>query len=367
MNTNYFKQNRKPIFMPDATYGIVNSLSWNDLEHLNTEAIVTNTLHLYLNYLTNGTKNYDSNDISRITDKSFRSFSNWKGGIITDSGGFQAYSFIKKGLGKINDDCLEFVSPKNRSRHTLTPEKSVEIQLALKSDVIIVLDDPIEPDSSKERIYESLHRTIKWAKICKNYFIKRLKEIQEIDKTYNPLIFSVIQGGRDFEMRQRCFDELSSIGFDGYGFGGWPLSANGKFFDELVEFNAGLVSKNIKESGLHKFNYAMGVGTPEDIEKCLNWGYDLFDCVLPTRNARHGYLYTKKGFAEEAGINYDVIRINSTKYENDDRVLDESSMIPELTYTSLKYLRYLFKIKDSNALRIASLNNMYFYNSLLNK
>ncbi len=358
---NYFNQKSSPIFMPDATYGIVNSISWDDLANVDTRAIVTNTLHLYLNLLGNGNDDLDFESISKLPPIYLHKLTSWNGGIITDSGGFQAYSFIKMGLGKIKEDYLEFHSPKNKSKHRLTPEKSIEIQLALRSDVIIVLDDPIEPDSEHSRIKLSVERTIRWAKICKQYFLKRKAEIQQIDPNYNPLIFAVIQGGADLKLREFCFSNLYELEFDGFGFGGWPMDKNGKFYDSLIKFNASLVNSiNDKK---HHYNYAMGVGTPDDIVKCLTWGYDLFDCVLPTRNARHGYLYVPKGYGEIAGENFDRIQITSSRYKDDERMISPNSKIDELRNTSFKYLRYLFKIKDSNALRIATIQNMDFYNS----
>ena len=363
MTNNYFKSNKFPIFMPDATYGIVNSISFDDLRNTGTKAIVTNTLHLYLNFLTSGFENLSFEAISQISSKSFQKFTGWNGGVITDSGGFQAYSFIKKNLGKIHDDYLEFYSPKNKSKHFLTPEKSIEIQLCLRSNVIIVLDDPIDPDSDPQRIKLSVKRTIEWAKRCKDYFKIRLPQIQSFEPEYSPLIFCVIQGGSDFKMREYCFKALEEIDFDGYGFGGWPMDKNGKFYDELIRFNSELVRKHSKNISIHKFNYAMGVGTPDDIVKCLEWGYDLFDCVLPTRNARHGLLYIDKGRGEIGGENFDYIRINSQRYLNDNRPISPNSKINELRNTSFEYLRYLFKIKDSNALRIATLQNLEFYNS----
>lgn len=346
--------------MPDATYGIVNSISWDDLKSLGTEAIVTNTLHLYLNYL-------DGVNLEKLKDDqfvkpAFSDFTGWKGGVLTDSGGFQAYSFIKMGLGKMKDDHLEFLSPKTKKKYFLTPELSVEIQLKLRSNAIVVLDDPLDPGTEKSRIVKSVHRTIEWAKICKSVFETRVKEIQDTEPEYDPLIFCVIQGGGDFELRKRCFEQLAEIGFDGYGFGGWPTDVNGKFLDELIEFNSNLVL-SLPEK---KFNYAMGVGNPDDIVKCLKWGYNLFDCVLPTRNARHGHIYVAKGEGEKSGENYDILRINSQRYESDNSPINSNSKIPELRNTSKKYLRYLYKIKDSNAFRISTLQNMEFYNSFFN-
>ncbi len=347
---NPFRSLNKITFMPDATYGTVNSLSYSDLSRVGTEFLVTNTLHMYLNFVF-------ENDLP------FKKLTNFNGGVLTDSGGFQAYSFVKKGLGKVTEEYIDFLSPKDKSKHRLTPEKSIDIQLKLRSDAIVVLDDPIDPDESESRILSSVERTIRWAKQCKLHFENELSKIQLSGENYDPLIFCVIQGGGNFALREKCFIELYQIGFDGYGFGGWPLK-DGVFFDDLIKFNADLVN-SIKDKKV--FNYAMGVGTPDDIVKCMGWGYDLFDCVLPTRNARHGLLYTAKGMGEKGGEHFDVLRITSARYKDDTTVVSSESNVEDVSSTTKMYLRYMFKQKETTAFRISTLNNLEFYNKTINK
>jgi len=343
---NYFRQKlTKPIFMPDATYGIVNSVSYSDLKKVGTEAIVTNTLHVSMNA-----------DDKHVNDLGgFKSFTGWDGGVITDSGGFQAYSLVKRGLGKMFDDRVEFINPRNGSKHILTPKSSIDIQLNLRTDVVIVLDDCLHPSSSRERVEQSVEKTTIWAKECKEYFTKRFKEIQDKDPEYDPLIFCVIQGGQELDLRERSFNELNEIGFDGYGFGGWPTSDDNIFLDEIVEFNAKLANKT------GKYNYAMGIGYPKDIIKCIKWGYNLFDCVVPTRNARHGLLYSINKETKEV----EELKITRSEYRDDKTPLNEDSEIEELRNTTRAYLNYLFRIKDTNSLRIATLLNLESYNRLL--
>lgn len=338
--------------MPDATYGIVNSASWRDISNTGTKAIVTNTLHLYMN----------AGDEYILSQGGFKKFTGWNGGVITDSGGFQAYSLVKRGLGKMYDDKIEFINPRNGNKYTLTPEKSVDIQLNLRTDVVIALDDCIHPDSDKERTEKSVEKTTRWAKICKEHFQKRLAEIQITEPDYDPMLFCVIQGGSDFELRKKSFTELADLGFDGFGFGGWPADTEGTFLDDLIKYNSELVlslKDNPKYKDKHVFNYAMGVGYPEDIKKCIEWGYDLFDCVIPTRNARHGLLYSiENGKVIE-------VKIGNEKYTNDNTPVKEDSEVEELRTTTKAYLKYLFKIKDPNALRIATLNNLEVYNLIV--
>lgn len=249
MLQNYFRVNKSPIFMPDATYGIVNSISMDDLKKCGTKALVTNTLHLYLNFLTDGFENPSAENLSEYSSKSFKQLTNWEGGVITDSGGFQAYSFIKRNLGKMHDDYLEFLSPKNKSKHYLTPEKSIEIQLCLRSDVIIVLDDPIDPDSELFRINESVNRTIAWAKRCKEYYSIRMSQINEIDNEYNPMIFCVIQGGANLQKRKECFDALLTIGIEDIYIAGGVASNSRirEIMDEKAKFHGLTYHSPIKE------------------------------------------------------------------------------------------------------------------------
>lgn len=352
--SNFFRDQKEILFMPDATYGIVNSISWNDLENVGTKAIVTNTLHLYMN----------AGDEYILSQGGFKKFSGWSGGVITDSGGFQAYSLVKRGLGKMYEDKIEFINPRNGNKYILTPEKSIDIQLNLRTDVVIVLDDCIHPDFNRERTEKSVEKTTRWAWICKEHFLKKLEEIKKDEPEYDPMIFCVIQGGSDLELRRKSFEELSEIGFDGFGFGGWPADTEGKFLGELIKFNSKLVlslKDNIKYKDTHIFNYAMGVGYPLDIKKCISWGYDLFDCVVPTRNARHGLLYTiENGEVKE-------IKIGNEKYSTDNTLISSDSNISELKTTTRAYLKYLFKIKDPNALRIATLNNLEVYNQIILK
>jgi len=335
-----------PLFMPDATYGSVQTLSWQDLEYTGTKAIVTTTLHLYLSP--------GDEYIKKIGG--IHKFFGWNKPILTDSGGFQVFSLINrqdKKFGSINSEGATFIDPKNGNKHLLTPEKSIQIQTNLGSDIMTTFDDPLDPSSSKERVKESVKRTTDWALRCKNEFLKLNSltndEFDSSDGTSRPLLFAVVQGGRFEDLRKQSAEELIQIGFDGYNFGGFHFDENG-ILEKLLQTTLDLLPSD-------KPKYAMGVGTPDDIKLTLKQGWDVFDCVLPTRMARHGILYTSKG----------SIKITTKEYEFDLSPIDKNCDCITCKNYSKAYIRHLLKIEEPNGKRLASIHNMYFYNGLFNK
>ena len=331
--------------MPDATYGAVKSLDFTDLDNIKINVIVTNTLHLYLN----PTDTY----IKKLGGLS--KFLGWQKPILTDSGGFQVYSLINrigKSLGNsIDENGAHFINPQNGTKHYLTPEKSIEIQCNLGSDILTVLDDPLDFTADYNRVEKSVKRTTNWALKCKNKFLElnnlTKQEFENTNGSTRPLLFAVIQGGKFEDLRTRCAKELIDIGFDGYNFGGLHYVEKGNVMKNILKLTANLIPDN-------KPKYAMGVGTPDDIKLALNYGWNMFDTVLPTRMARHSTLYTTKG----------EIKLTNKQYEFDIKPIDEDCNCLTCQNYSKAYIRHLLKIKEQTGYRLASIHNLYFFNQL---
>jgi len=350
---------KTPFFMPDATRGFVKSLSNNDLKGISIGPMVVNTFHLYLSPKMELIGKY----------KGVHKFMNWELPLLSDSGGFQVFSLIHKNpsMGKINENNVIFRSPLDGSKHEFTPEKSIQIQFELGTDMIVCLDDCPPNDFDKESIMRSIERTIRWASKCKKEYDGQIKK-RKIKSQDRPLIFAVVQGGINKDLRGYCAAELIKIGFDGYGYGARPVDADGNFLSDILKFTA----ESIPD---HQLRFALGVGMPEDITKCVSYGWDMFDCVIPTREGRHGRLFSwKKTKVNNCNFNikhllnnkfYHIININNAQYNNDINAINEYSKIPDLRNYSKGFLNYLFKTKDPLAQRLASLNNLEFYLELL--
>jgi queuine tRNA-ribosyltransferase len=361
---------KTPFFMPDATRGFIKLLDKSDLKKAGVGPMVVNTYHLYLRP---GLK---------IIKKAggIHKFMNWDGPLLSDSGGFQVFSLIHKkpGMGKILDDKVIFTSPIDGSKHELTPEKSIQIQFALGTDMMVCLDDCPPNTFNQEQMKASVARTITWAKRCKKEFQKRIKNKESKIKNYQrPLLFAVIQGGTDLALRKYCAEELIKIGFDGYGFGAMPVDADGNFLEEVLKYTADLIPKNA-------LRFALGVGSPTDIIKCASYGWDMFDCVIPTREGRHGKLFnyqlsiinyqlnSKSKTKLQSRIKNQESRVESfnilnARFANDLNPINSNSKILELKNYSRAFLHHLFKANDPLGQRLASLNNLEFYMELIKK
>lgn len=346
---------KTPFFMPDATRAVLKNLSFSFLEELSLNAMVVNTYHLYLQ---------PGEDLIRESGGVNR-FMNFNKPLLSDSGGFQVFSLIhrNKEMGKIYDTHVEFKSPLDGSRHILSPEKSIQIQFDLGVDMMVCLDDCPPNEFSRQDLEKSVERTISWAKRCKIEYEKQIKE-RGIKEAERPLIFGVIQGGAELDLREKCAKELIEIGFDGYGFGARPVDKDGNFLEEVLEFTANLIPENA-------LRFALGIGTPEDIVRSALMGWDMFDCVIPTREGRHGrlFMFLENGF-NISSFNkekefYKTININNSKFKNDFRPINPFSKIDDLKKYTLAYLHHLFKIKDPLASQLASLNNLEFYMNLM--
>jgi len=351
-----------PVFLPDATYGSIKSVSFKDVEDTKTPAIVTTTLHL-------------ENKLGSEYVRDFgglHKFFNWNKPILTDSGGFQVFSLIYRRNNKdnrISDVGCSFIDPLSGRSHLLTPESSQIIQHNLGSDICVVLDEPVIHDGPISQARKAVERTTLWAKRSKQKFLE-LNDLTEKDfndpSIKRPLLVAVIQGGNNFELRKRSADSLLEIGFDIYGFGGLPLhntfswknDAPVGFHHELLEYVTGLVPKDT-------IKYGLGIGTPDDISYLARLGWEIFDTVLPTRNARHGLLYVSKGSGDKQHIEYDTMHIRTDRYKFDDSAVDPKCDCITCRTTSRAYLRYLLRIEEPAGYRLASIHNLRFYSKLM--
>jgi len=345
-----------PFFMPDATRAVLKGIGNSEIDKIDLSAMVVNTYHLYLQPGMNLIKKAGG----------VNNFMNFNKPLLSDSGGFQVFSLIhrSKEMGKIYDTHVEFKSPLDGSWHELTPEKSIQIQFDLGVDMMVCLDDCPPNEFSRKDLAGSINRTIEWAKRCKKEYLAQIKK-RKIKKEERPLLFGVIQGGAELDLREKCAKELIKLDFDGYGFGARPVDEDGNFLEEILQFTADLIPEN-------KLRFALGIGTPEDIVRCANMGWDMFDCVIPTREGRHGRLFRMSDvgcqisdFINDNKSFYDSININNSKFANDFGVINSDSELAELRNYSRAYLHHLFKIKDPLGARLASLNNLEFYNKLM--
>ncbi len=330
---------KTPFFMPDATRGFLKLISNKEILETGTRALVVNTFHLYLQPGLSVIKK--AGGIHR--------FMNWSGPLLSDSGGYQVFSLIhrNKKMGKISDEKVVFKSPLDGSLHEFSPEKSIQIQFDLGVDMIVCLDDCPPNEFSRSDLERAVERTISWAKRCKTEYLKQLKK-RKISIAKRPLLFSVIQGGAEIDLREYCTKELVKIGFDGYGFGARPVDEHGNFLGQVLKKTAAFIPKD-------SLRFALGIGTPEDIIRCAKMGWDMFDCVIPTREGRHGRLFYNK----------QTININNAKFTNDFKEINKNSQIFELRTHSRSYLHHLFKLNESLGQKMASLNNLEYYQNLL--
>ncbi|MEI7452094.1 MAG: tRNA guanosine(34) transglycosylase Tgt [Candidatus Falkowbacteria bacterium] len=337
-----------PFFMPDATRGFAKLLSNDDVRQAGTKAMVVNTFHLYLQP---GLK---------IIKKAggIHSFMNWSGPLLSDSGGYQVFSLIHRNakMGKITDDKVIFKSPLDGSMHEFSPEKSIQIQFDLGVDMMVCFDDCPPNEFDRHDLERAVARTIAWAKRCKIEYEKQIKK-RKIPNNKRPLIFGVVQGGAEIDLREYCAKELVKIGFDGYGFGARPVDKEGNFLEEVLKKTAAFIPED-------KIRFALGIGTPEDIMRCMDMGWDIFDCVIPTREGRHGRIFSDLNVKKQ---NNKTFNINNSKFANDFSPINKTSKIKELRDNSKAFLHHMFKLNEPSGQRLASLNNLEFYNGIFPK
>ncbi len=351
-----------PYFMPDATRGAVKHLTVAELDQAKIPALVVNTFHLYLRPGAALIKK--AGGIHRLM--------NYPHPLLSDSGGFQVFSLIHRqpGAGNITDERAQFKSPLDGRLHELTPEKSIQIQFDLGVDMMVCLDDCPPNEFSRPDLEKAVARTIAWARRCRQEYDKQIKK-RRLTKEQRPLLFAVVQGGGEIDLREYCAAELVKIGFDGYGFGARPVDEAGNFLAQVLARTAAALPEN-------SLRFALGVGMPEDIYRAYFMGWDMFDCVIPTREGRHGRLFSFnprfKGFrpprlvqgaVSQAPNFYQTWNINRAEYFADQKPINKNSRFPELRQYSRSYLHHLFKTQEPLGQRLASLNNLEFFADLM--
>lgn len=340
-----------PVFFPDATRAVLKSLDTEDIRATKTPGILVNTYHLYTELGEKVLREFGG----------IREFMNWDGGVISDSGGFQVMSLCKTHNGKVTDEGVFFNLSKNK-RVKLTPEKSIQYQMLLKPDMAVVLDDFTMPQATQKQAQETVDRTVLWARRCKDEFDKICDKNEIKNKLY---LLAVVQGGKYQKLRKECAERLLEIGFDGYGYGGWPMNDDNHF-----DYDSAKTISKMTPKG--HFLYGLGIGKPEDIVGCVKLGYNIFDCVLPTRDARHGRLYVYKAKSiDKIDITkkkfYEYLFPKKSRYSGDQSPISTACDCLLCTKYSRAYLHHLFKIKDMTAGRLATIHNLRFYSILMEK
>ncbi|MEA4908292.1 MAG: tRNA-guanine transglycosylase [Chloroflexi bacterium] len=340
-----------PVYLPDATFGVVRAVDAPDLVACQVQALVMNTFHLM--------QRPGSSTVQSLGG--VHRMSGWQRPIVTDSGGFQAYSLIRQNpkFGSLSDRGLSFQPEGAERKFQLTPEKSVQLQFAYGSDVVICLDDPTHVDASLDEQRLSVERTITWAKRSKQEYERQWKQ-RRLEAERRPLLFGVIQGGGVPDLRKRCADALLEIGFDGFGYGGWPLDGDGNLLTDILGLTRELVPNTLPM-------HALGVGHPENVAACYRLGYDLFDSAMPTRDARHGRLYTFTTAQALDGRWLEYVYVADDRHIKSDRPVSEFCDCHTCRHFSLGYLRHLYKLNDSLYPRLATIHNLRFMTQLTDR
>ena len=314
-----------PVFMPVGTYGAVKAMSPADLEDIGAEIILGNTFHLWLR---------PGTDVIRAHG-GLHQFIGWRRPMLTDSGGFQVWSL--GAMRKVREDGVQFSSPVNGDKLLLTPEKSMEIQRALDSDVVMAFDECTAHPSTREETARSMELSMRWAARSK------------AAHAGNPnALFGIVQGGMHEDLRGRSIDALTLIGFDGYAIGGLSV---GEPKPEMLRVLAYTAPRLPDE----RPRYLMGVGTPEDLVAGVCAGIDMFDCVMPTRNARNGWLFTRNG----------DIRIRNARHRNDPAPIDATCACYACRNFSRGYIHHLQRINEILGARLATIHNLFYYTTLM--
>jgi len=321
-----------PAFMPVGTQGTVKAVNQSLLEHdIKAQIVLSNTYHLYLRP---GTE---------ILEKAggLHKFMNWQKPILTDSGGYQVYSLSS--LRKLKEDGVEFRSHLDGSSHFFSPQKVIQIQRSIGSDIMMVLDECTPYPCEYEYAEKSTGLTSRWAALNKEAF-----ENSKSLYGHKQFLFGIIQGSIYKDLREISAVELKKLDFDGYAIGGLAVGEPAEIMYDITNFTTELMPED-------KPRYLMGVGRPENILESIDRGIDMFDCVMPTRNARHGVLFTSEG----------VLTLTNSKFKDDFEVVDEKCDCYTCKNHSRAYLRHLFNAGELLALELASIHNLHFYISLM--
>ncbi len=347
-----------PDFYPDATKGVIRACSSEDIAQAGINGLIVNTYHLLT----------QPGPTVLAHAGGIKKYMNWNGTIISDSGGWQIFSLIQRnsGMGSVTKDGVSFIKESKSGKHKykITPEKCIQIQFDIGSDIMICLDHFTPQNPTKDELDKSVKQTVEWAGRCKEEFDSLCRQNKLNDNT-RPLLFCVLQGGRDKKTVEKCAEGLRQWNFDGWGLGGW-------LFDENKNLDLDVCRHYYSCMESSKPKYALGVGDPQAIVDCCKIGFDVFDCVLPTRDARHRRIYTfikspeEIEFVSEKGW-YTCYQINREKYAMDYSPLSEHCDCYACKNYSRAYLRHLFEVEDTLAYRLATIHNLRMYAMLIEK
>ena len=322
---------KTPFFMPIATYGAVKTQSSEEIKNLPSNILLSNTYHLYIR---------PGTEILQEAG-GLHKFMNWNGIILTDSGGYQVYSL--EGMRKINANGVIFQSHLDGSQHRFTPENVIDAQRSIGSDIMMMLDICPPGDANKQKWIDALTLTTEWAQRAKKHY-----DETEPLYGYNQIISPIVQGGTDLELRKQSACELIELECDMHAIGGLAVGEPKEEMLKVIEYLDSILPKE-------KLRYLMGVGTPADLVESVLNGIDMFDCVMPTRNARNGQLFSFDG----------KINIRNSKYKHDFSKIDNHDFSSISKKYSKAYLHHLFKTNEILGLRIATEHNLKFYMYLM--
>lgn len=345
-----------PCFMPIATKANIKAISVEDIKNLNPDVILNNTYHLMLRP--------GKDELKQLGGS--HKFMNWDKPILTDSGGFQIFSLAK--IRKMTEDGVTFNSHINGKEFFMKPEDSIDIQMAIDSDIMMVLDECVELPAKREYVEKSIELTKRWARRCKEHFESVTGETRETGATggtgvTRPLLFGIIQGGTEEDLRKKSAKDLTAMNFDGYSIGGLAVGETESEMYSVLDY----ITDEVPDD---KPRYLMGVGYPHQIVEAVKRGVDMFDCVIPTREARHGrlYLFNEVDSILNSGKDfYQAFNIKLEKFKFDNTPINANSQFAELRNTSRAFLRHLFINDDPSAMRLSTLNNIEFYLTMMKR
>jgi len=322
-----------PVFMPVGTQGTVKTLTNAEVKECGAEIILGNAYHLYLR---------PGLDVIKKAG-GLHKFMGWDSPLLTDSGGYQIFSLAT--LRKLTEEGAEFSSHIDGSKHFITPEKAIEIQQALGSDIMMILDECVHYPAARDYVEQSLELTTKWAHRSKTFFAQNAE-----CTTHNEgqLLFGIVQGSTYLDLRKKAVEDLLEIGFDGYAIGGVSVGEPEDLIHEVSAYVAELLPHD-------KARYLMGLGTPPDIVEAIGNGIDMFDCVVPTRNGRNGQAFTWDG----------DLQLRNAEFKEDFRPIDRTCECYACKTHTRSYIRHLFNTQELLGLRLVSLHNIHFYVKLI--
>jgi len=342
---------KTPFFMPIATRGAVKGITTDEIKSIGAQVILGNTYHLWLRP---GIKTLKSVG-------GLHKFMNWPYPILTDSGGFQVFSLSK--LCKLSDKGAVFKEELSGKEYFLTPQKSIDIQLAINSDIQMVLDECPPWPSKYSEVKKAVERTTKWAQLCYDHFHSKVSKKR-------PLLFAIVQGGTYLKLREKSAKELTKTNFDGYAIGGVAVGEPRKYLTPVLK-------KTIPLLPADKPRYLMGLGRPEELLTAIQEGIDMFDCVIPSREGRHGRLFIRGKKYLEIGKKdkvkftkdelYTNINIVKTEFKNDFKPIDPNCDCPTCANYSRAYIHQLFRTNDILAQRLSAIHNLRFYLELMQR